>query len=86
MVCRDAAAWGTMKRESTGRADFGVRFGCGFVFFGLVLGLLGLRVVDLVGVPSFVACGLVMTVVLSWYVARVGDAGWGRLLGFFRWW
>ena len=68
------------------RAEFWVRFVCGFFFFGSLAGLIGLRFLDSLGaIPTLVGIGCA-TLVMSIYVARVGDEGWRTLLEKIRWW
>lgn len=68
------------------RFEFWVRFICGFLFFGLVSGMIGLRVVDSVGVVPTVIVALLATLAMSFFVARLGDDGWRRLVDQLRWW
>ena len=65
---------------------FRLRFVCGFLFFGVITLLIGLRLLDSAGIiPTLVLC-LLTTLLLSFYIARGGDERWGKLLNFFRWW
>lgn len=65
---------------------FWLRFVCGLLFFGTITLLIGLRSLDSAGItPTLVVC-LLTTLLLSFYVAQVGDKGWIKLLNFFRWW
>ena len=67
------------------RAQFLIRFGCGVIFFGLTVALLGLRFVTSVAAPA-IAAWLVITIALSVLVALRGDDAWRGLASFFRWW
>ncbi len=71
--------------ESFHRTEFIVRFICGAIFFGLVVGLLGLRFVTAVDALA-IGVWVVITVSLSVLVAIRGDDAWRRMVGLFRWW
>ena len=65
--------------------DFIVRFICGAVFFGLVIGLLLLRFVTELDALA-IGVWIVITASLSFLVAIGGDDAWRRMAGIFRWW
>lgn len=65
---------------------FWLRFLCGFLFFGVISLLIGLRSFDSSGTLPTLAICILATLLLSLYVARVGDEGWKSLCNFFRWW
>ncbi len=67
------------------RTEFIVRFICGAIFFGLVVGLLGLRFVTAVDALA-IAVWILITVSLSVLVAVRGDDAWRKTTGIFRWW
>jgi hypothetical protein len=71
--------------ESFHRTEFVVRFICGAIFFGLVVGLLGLRFVTAVDALA-IGIWVVITVSLSVLVVIRGDDAWRRMVGLFRWW
>lgn len=75
-----------MSNPPTDRAEFWIRFVCAFFFFGIVWALLGLRFVDSVGlIPTAVGC-TILTLIVSIYVAQIGDDGWRNFTNFIRWW
>ncbi|MFN4943911.1 MAG: hypothetical protein ACK5G9_08990 [Akkermansiaceae bacterium] len=71
--------------KSFQRTEFIVRFICGAIFFGLVVGLLGLRFVTAVDALA-IAVWILITVSLSVLVAVCGDDSWRRMAGILRWW
>lgn len=71
--------------KSFRRNELVVRFVCGAIFFGLVVGLLGLRFVTAVDVLA-ITVWILITVGLSVLVAVRGDDAWRRMVGIFRWW
>jgi len=75
----------SLSNKSFQRTEFIVRFICGAIFFGLVVGLLGLRFVSAVDALA-IGVWVVITVVLSVLVAIRGDDAWRRMAGIFRWW
>jgi hypothetical protein len=75
-----------MSRPPIDQAEFWIRFGCGFLFFGMICALLGLRVVDSAGlIPTLAGC-VILSSAMSFYVARIGDEGWRKLAAFLFWW
>jgi hypothetical protein len=75
----------SFNNKSSHRTEFIVRFMCGAIFFGLVVGLLGLRFVTAVDVLA-ITVWILITVSLSVVVAVRGDDAWRRMAGIFRWW
>ncbi|MFN9819517.1 MAG: hypothetical protein ACK56K_02330 [Akkermansiaceae bacterium] len=71
--------------KSFQRTEFIVRFICGAIFFGLVVGLLGLRFLT-AGDALAIAVWILITVSGSVLVAVGGDDAWRRMAGIFRWW
>lgn len=65
---------------------FWIRFGCSFVFFGVIFALGLLRFVDDTGLILGSGIWALLTVGVSIYAARVGDEAWHRLIDALRWW
>jgi hypothetical protein len=66
--------------------EFWIRFGCAFVFFGLLFALLMLRFIDSIGLPLGIAMWIASTVGTGIYAARVGDDAWHRIINALKWW
>lgn len=72
-----------------GRATYWIRFVCSFLFFGLIIAAILLRVMVRTideQLWLFGALWLFFTLITSHYLARKGDAGWHKLLNPFRFW
>lgn len=74
-----------MSEPPKDRSEYWVRFVCAFLFFGLIAGLVLLRVVSPVG-PGGIGVWLLVTISISLYAARVGDEAWEELIKTIRWW
>jgi hypothetical protein len=75
-----------MSNPPKDRQEFWIRFVCAAFFFGTILLLLGIRLVDAAGLWVTLAAWAVSTLSISIFAALRGDAVWHSSLRIFRWW
>lgn len=66
------------------RFEFRVRFGCSFLFFGLLLALLSWPLVGWLGLALAAFLWLALTAGVSVYAAMKGDGAWKKALDFIQ--
>lgn len=66
------------------RMEYGVRFVCAFLVFGLLFGLVAIRFME--QIPTLKVLGLwaATTLLVSLWLARKGDSGWERIVAWFQ--
>jgi len=68
------------------KTEFAIRFGCAFLFFGAIIALSLIRVIDGMGVIPAIAAWALITLAISFAAGRFGDPVWHALIRWFHHW